>query len=285
MKGKLILLFLLIVLFIIFVFFRFIIFDVQNTDGQLRIVSSPASSVFLDNVAVGKVPFDLKYKSGEYILKLIPEATATATWQRKIKVNKKTVTYINIELGSSDLTTAGVVFNVVKSSSKMKNDTGGLLVESDPPNALVYLDNDEKGVSLLELSDIPKGDHELSVFMPGFIRHTQKVNITSGYKVLSYVKLAIDPSQNPPIKNEGDKNATSASILQNTGSSGQSITIKGTPEGWLRVRIEPSINASESARVNEGDTFELIEEKVNWYKIKYDGTNEGWVSAEYTQKN
>jgi len=283
MKGKIILLLFLVVIFIVFIIFKFIIFDVQNTDGQLRIVSSPTSSIFVNSVAIGKVPFDLKYKAGEYSLKLIPEATATATWQKKIKINKKAVTYINVELGSTDLSTSGVVFNVMKSTSQTKKDTGELSVESDPPNALIYLDNDEKGVSLLELSDIPKGDHELAVFMPGFIRHTQKININSGYKVIAYVKLAIDPSQNPPLKNENINEASqSASSVKNT--VGPSVTIKGTPEGWLRVRFEPSINASEAARVNEGDTFQLLEEKSNWYKIKFDGTNEGWVSAEYTEK-
>jgi len=284
MKGKILLLLFLVILFIAFIVFRFIIFDVQNTDGELRIISSPTSSIFINNVAVGKVPFDSKYKAGEYTLKLIPEATATATWQRKIKVDKKAVTYINIELGSSDLNTSGVVFNVVKSSSKAKKDTGELSIESDPPNALINLDNDEKGVSALELADIPKGDHELSVFMPGFIRHTQKVNINSGYKVLAYVKLAIDPSQNPPLKNESKKEATDSANTIAPNASGISLTIKGTPDGWLRVRMEPSINASEAARVNEGDTFQLQEEQGNWYKIKYDGTNEGWVSAEYTEK-
>lgn len=284
MKGKIIFLLFLVVIFIIFIIFRFIIFDFQNTDGQLRIVSSPTSSVFINNVAIGKVPFDLKYKVGEYSLKLIPEATATATWQRKITINKKAVTYINVELGSSDLSTAGVIFNVVKSVAQTKKDTGELSIESDPPNALIYLDNDEKGVSSLDLVDIPKGDHELSVFMPGFIRHTQKVNINSGYKILAYVKLAIDPSQNPPLKSESKKEASESSIPVKSIESGPSITIKGTPDGWLRVREEPSVNASESARVNEGDTFGLLEEKENWYKIKYDGTNEGWVSAEYTEK-
>ena len=284
MKGKIILLLILIIAFIIFIIFRFIFFDVQNTDGQLRIVSSPTASIFVNNVVVGKTPFDLKYKSGEYSLKLIPEATATATWQRKIKVYKKAITYINIELGSTDFNTTGVVFNVVKSSSQNKKDTGELSIESEPPNALVYLVNDEKGVSSLELADITKGDHELSVFMPGFIRHTQKVNINSGYKVNAYVKLAIDPSQNPPLKNDEIKEATPSPVIQTISKEGPLIIIKGTPDGWLRVRQDPSINASEAARVNEGDTFQLLEEKGSWIKISYDGTNEGWVSGEYVEK-
>ncbi len=286
MKGKVLLFVGLLVLFGLFIFFRFVILDVRNTDGQLRITSSPAASIFINNVAVSKTPFDAKYKAGEYTIKLIPEveATATATWQKKIKVEKKSVTYINIELGSTDLSSAGVVLYSTKSSVRSTlKDQGGLAVESDPPNALIYLDNDEKGVSTLEMTDIPKGDHELSVFMPGFIRYTQKINITPGYKVVAYVKLAIDPSQNPPLQPDKKTATSSAETTLEKSTSSTTVVIKGTPDGWLRVRDDATVNASESARVNEGDTFEVIEEKNNWYKIKYDGTREGWISAEYAQ--
>src|SRR3989344_7966764 len=116
MKGKLILLTLLLVGFGVFVFVKFYILDKQNAFGRIKIVSSPASSVFLDNVVIGKTPFEQKNKVGEYMLKLIPERTATdtASWQGKVKVYKNALTYVNRELGSSDLTSAGEIFTTTK---------------------------------------------------------------------------------------------------------------------------------------------------------------------------
>jgi hypothetical protein len=274
----------LLVIFILFVAYavvRFFILDKQNTFGRVKIVSSPTASVFVNNLVVGKTPYEDKYKTGEYMLKLIPEgnATETASWQGKIKVYKNSLTYINRELGSSDITSSGEVFTTTKMESPPKNaNYGEIYVETEPLGAIVYLDNDEKGVAPLILSDVIKGDHELSVFMPGFFRRTQKINVDPGYRVNAFFKLAIDGSQK---KNEEPKKEAT----QSAKTSGKTmITIKDTPTGWLRVRGEPSVSASEAARVKPGEEFELLEEKDGWYKIKYDTKNEGWVSGEYCNK-
>ena len=58
-----------------------------------------------------------------------------------------------------------------------RGNTGEIEVETEPTGAIVYLDNDDKGVAPLILTDVPSGTHELSVFLPGFSRRTQKINI------------------------------------------------------------------------------------------------------------
>jgi len=127
------------------------------------------------------------------------------------------------------------------------------------------------------MENVMKGDHELSVFMPGFFRRTQKVNVDPGYRVNAAFKLAIDESATP-IKVAENKQATDSAKTTKT-----KITIKNTPTGWLRVREEPTLNASESGRVNPGETFELLDEQDGWYKINLDG-KEGWVSSQYSTK-
>jgi len=282
MKTKLIIFSILLFLFIGFVAVRFFIIDQKNALGELKVISTPAASIFIDNVAIGKTPFQDKYKVGEFIVKIIPEGTATeaASWQGKVKVYKNSLTYINRELGISDVTSAGEIFTTTKMEKAPSNaNYGEVYVETEPQGAIVYLDNDEKGVAPLILSDILRGEHELSVFMPGFFRRTQKINIDPGYRVNSYIKLAIDQSQSQPVKGNETKSASGSGQLQKTY-----IVIKDTPTGWLRVREEASVNASESARVNPGEKFELIEEQTDWYKIKYDTNKEGWVSAVYSEK-
>src|SRR3989339_1308214 len=189
MKNKLVLLLVLILLFAGFVTVRFFVFDKQNEYGKLKITSSPGASVFINNMIIGKTPFEDKYKIGEYLLKLIPEGTSTetASWNGKVMINKNALTYVNRELGSSDITSAGEIFSTSKMKKAPKNSSHGeIYVETEPQGAIVTLDNDEKGVAPLILSDVIKGDHELSVYMPGFFRRNQKINIDSGYKVNAY---------------------------------------------------------------------------------------------------
>jgi hypothetical protein len=299
MKKKLFLLGILVILFAGFLAFRYFLWDTQNTFGRIKIVSSPSAGVFIDNAAVGKTPFEEKYKVGEYMLKLIPEgdATSTASWQGKIRIYKNALTYVNRELGATDVNSAGEVFTVIPMETKPKdNNYGEIYVESDPSGVIVYLDNDEKGVAPLVLQDVLKGDHELSVAMPGFYRRTQKINIDGGYRVNTLFKLAIDPGQIKPTPTstssasatlkEGDNEATaSASPAVTKKPTGKTtITIDDTPVGFLRVRSEPTVNASESARVKPGETFDVLDEKDGWYKINYEETASGWVSGQYVTK-
>ncbi len=283
MKKKFILLAVLVFLFIIFVITRFFILNNQNAMGRLKVTSSPQASVFLDNLVIGKTSFEDKAKTGEHILKLIPEGSATdiASWQGKIKIFKNSLTFVNMELGSSDVNTAGEVFTVSKMESSPKGkDYGEIYVETDPTGAIVYLDNDEKGVAPLILTDVLKGEHELSVFMPGFFRRTQKINIIPKYRVNALFKLAIDQSKKNQI--EGNKEDKEKKATDSAQTKGKIVVIKDTPTGWLRVREEPSLSASEAAKVKPGEKYKYLDKQSGWYKIKYDN-KEGWVSSRYVE--
>lgn len=285
MKNKLTLFIILLLLFAGFIGIRFFIFNQGNVYGRIKVLSSPNASVFINNLAVGKTPYEDKYKEGEYLVKLIPEgnATETASWQGKVPAHKNALTYVNRDLGTSDVTSAGEIFSITKMDKSPKNGNyGEIAVETEPMGAIVYLDNDEKGVAPVILQDVVKGDHELSVFMPGFIKRTAKINVEGSYKFSASFKLAIDQSQKQQaekLKEGEEKKATDSA-----GSKKTNITIKGTPDGWLRVREEPLVTASEAARVNEGDDFEVLDEKSGWYKINYKDKESGWISGRYTKK-
>ncbi len=293
MKGKLSLLLILVLLFIGFVAVRFFIFDKQNEYGRMKIISSPTASIFLNSTFIGKTPFEDKYKVGEYLLKLIPETTATdtASWNGKINIYKNSLTYVNRELGSSDIASAGEIFTTVKMTKKPQNaQSGEIYVETEPQGAIVTLDSDEKGVAPALMENVSRGDHELSVFMPGFFRRTQKVNIDPGYRVNAAFKLAIDQSSSF-VKASDDKTKTASNSGDITNKT--YVTIRDNPQGWLRVRVDGSIDASESARVKPGEKYEFLDEKTGWFKIKYNDNKEGlvsgdfiegWVSSEYSSK-
>ncbi len=289
MKKKLVILLALAVAFIIFIFIRFLVSEKQNDYGEIKITSSPTTSVFINNVIVGKTPYTSKIKVGEHLIKLIPEgvATETASWNGKVKVFKKSLTYVNRELGSSDILTSGEIITTEK-ISKSDNNLGEIYVETDPQGAIVSLNNDEKGVAPLILQDVPKGSYELSAYMPGFFRRTQKIKVHSGYRVNVIFKLGLDQNQKQLNDLEKEKNASGSAQKTKT-----MIIINNNPQGWLRVRADASINATEEAKVKVGERFEFLEEKNGWYKIKFNGNSdalisgdfsEGWVSKEYVTK-
>lgn len=288
MKKKIIFFLTLIILLFLGAIIKNSFFNKQGEKGTLEVSSSPEASIFANNVAIGKTPFKDEMKTGEYLIKLIPEgeATATASWTGKVQINKRTLSYINIELGSSDVSTAGEVFTVAKMKSRPKNPhQGQIFVKTDPMGAIVYLDNDEKGVAPLLLDNVLQGEHELAVFMPGFFKRVQKINVDSGYKLEAQFKLAIDESQKIDVNQdkEASGEATSAAMIKETKNKTKQVLIKETPTGWLRVRADASLSASESARVNPGDKFKYLDEKSGWYKIEYEKGKTGWVSANYAK--
>ncbi len=291
MKGKLSLLLILVLLFVGFVAVRFFIFDKQNEYGKLKIISSPTASVFLNSTLIGKTPYEDKYKVGEYLLKLIPETTATdtASWNGKINVYKNSLTYVNRELGSSDIASAGEIFTTAKMTKKPQSaGSGEVYVETEPQGAIITLDSDEKGVAPAIMENVLRGDHELSVFMPGFFRRTQKVNVDPGYRVNAAFKLAIDQSSS--LESDDKTKVTSDS---GNATNKTYVKIRDNPQGWLRVRVDSSIDATESAKVKPGERYEFLDEKTGWFKIKYNDNKdglvegdftEGWVSSEYSSK-
>lgn len=295
MKKKLLIVIALVVLFVLFIFVRFFILDRQNANGKIKILSSPAATVFIDNVAVGKTPYEANnQKVGEYEIKLIPDEKDknTVTWQGKIPVYKNTLTYISRELGTSELTSAGEILTVVEMKEKPNGSTGEILIETEPAGAIVYLDNDEKGVAPIVLQDVPEGDHELAVYLPGFFRRAQKIRVEKGYQVKAQFKLALDQthkslqdaldaerkeaSAEAKVKEEAKKDA--AEEEETTGSL---IEILDTEVGYLNVRSEPSVNGEQVTQVNPGEQYEYTEQRNGWYNIILDDGTEGWVSGDY----
>lgn len=283
MKGKLILVAALIVLFFGYVTIRYFFLDVNNQFGRVKVISSPATSVFINNVETGKTPFETQLKVGEAVVKLIPqgEATATATWQGKIRIYKNTLTYVNRELGTSDTTSAGEIFTAKRMDKKPQNpDTGEISVDTDPQGAIISINNDEKGIAPVLLASVPKGPHEISVFMPGFFRRTQKINVEAGFRVIAEFKLAVDQNQKKEEDLRREKQASASAKIK----AKEFVKIKETPTGFLRVRAEPSVSAAESAQVKPGDRFEILGEQEGWYKIPYEKDKTGWIFSQYAER-
>ncbi len=261
-------------------------------EGELRVEATPTVSVFLDNKHIGRTPVREKVAAGEYTIRLVAESATTelAPWQAKISVGPNLLTFVNAVLSDSELSSAVDVLWLEKSVAGKPE----LSIITNPDGASVVLDDVTKGITPLTVSDVTAGDHTLTVTSPGFLTRTMKVKLTSGYKLIASMKLALSASGGTPEESApagappagGATPAASGSTTATSSATPQKpyAVIKDTPTGFLRVRMEPSTSATEAARVNPGEKYHIFDEKSNWYQISYDGTNKGWVSGTYADK-
>lgn len=271
-------------------------------EGELRVDSQPAVSIFLDNKHIGRSPYKDKVQAAQYTIKLVPESTvdASASWQGKITVGGNLLTYVSSTLSDSELTSAVDVLWLEKISSKVSE----VSVTTNPDGATILIDNETKGVTPLVISDVTPGDHTLTVNSPGFVSRTLKVKTTAGYRLIASIKLALSGEPVPTPTQEATPSPTLTGKVTPTPSpkgsptptktATQSATIKDpakpfvvildTPTGFLRVRAQASISSQEVGRVNPGEKYHIEDEENSWYQIIYEGSSEGWISGQYAQK-
>lgn len=267
--------------------------------GVLKISSNPAATVFLDNKNIGRTPYEDKVLIGEYTIKLIPETTVQTLipWQGKIRVSENLLTYVNRDLSDSELSAAGEILWLEKISSNQSE----ISVTTVPDGGNVILDEQVRGVTPVAIPDISAGDHTLTITSPGFFSRTLKIKNTGGYKLNAAVQLGLAPGGIVQTPTPTETAATPTPSAGVTGSltptpskaaSGSAtaipprpyVTIRDTPTGFLRVREEPQTSADEIGRVSPGERYALLASEAGWYKIKFDGSKEGWISGQYADK-
>jgi hypothetical protein len=292
-----------------------------NQKGEIKIVSVPDATVFIDNSPQSKTPFKTSLKPGEYVIKLVPngeESSISASFVRKITVLPNVLTYISRFLGTSENTSYGEVLSITPMKTRgAKLNTGEIAVVSDPQGALVYLDNDEQGVTPLILKDVVRGDHELAVSLPNFVRHNVRIQVSEGYTVNADIKLALDEtlmqktatpeavissksssssssskakssassaSSSSAKSASSSKSATLENVVSSLGKKLFTVEVTKTPTGFLRVRADATASSDEIAKLDPGAKVDVYKETNGWYQITITGGKVGWISAQYTKK-
>lgn len=291
---------------ILLVLIGFVIHVIKNRapkQGELKVESDPSASVFLDDKHIGRTPIgktSFKVNTGEYLLKITPDSgiNQMVDWQEKIKIGSNVLTYVNVTLSESELTTSSYVLWLEKISGKQ----GELYLTTTPDAATVLFDDEMKGTTPMSISDVEPGDHTITLVSRGFVTRTVKVRFNAGYKLIASVKLALssgadisqeEASQSGSVQgvqtgNEGKATPTpKASSTPKPASSktatGKYVLITETPNGFLRVRAEATTGSAELLRVKTGEKYGLLDTKDGWYEITVDASRSGWVSGEYSK--
>jgi len=278
MTKKALIIVVLLVVVVIVAGYKFFISQTQNLGG-LIVSSNPQANIFLDDKLIGKTSYEDKQPAGEHVLKLIPVDTAStsSSWQGKIVIYPSTLTYVNRELGASELTSSGEILTLEKNS---QNETQ-ISISSQPDGAIVLIDGQERGNTPFFVNNIVPGEHDVSVVSPGFISRTVRAQTTVGYKLAVNFQLALSGGEVPGVEAQI---TPSASVSPGKQENKTQIRITDTPTGFLRVRSGPTTGASEVAQVKPGETYPLVEEKEGWYKITYTDNKDGWISSRYAEK-
>ncbi|PIU03426.1 hypothetical protein COT44_03205 [Candidatus Shapirobacteria bacterium CG08_land_8_20_14_0_20_39_18] len=275
----------------------------KQANAGLQVNSIPQASVYLDNKEVGKTPYEeAKLTSGEKTVKLV---LSTIQWEAKVKLNNGTVAVVSYEFGADLDQSTGEIITLEPSTNKKSSS---LTVVSQPDSSVVKVDGETKGFTPVLIENLSTGQHEIVVSAPDFKDRTITTKFFGGFKTMINVKLAsaaegqLTPTPEPsgpltptPTSGKiGKATPTPSTTLRAsptpTGKTTPTplpkpyVKILDTPTGWLRVRMKPSLTASEAARVNPGEQYSLLDQQTGWYQISYDTNKEGWISSQYAQK-
>lgn len=262
----------------------FILGDIGK--GALQVTSKPFSKVYLDDKYIGTTPLcrcepTSMLRNGEYTLRLVPVDGKTKEFQDKIKITKGVLTVVDRKFGIG-ATSEGSIVSLEAIDDKDKSE---LLVLTIPGKADVYLDSNYQGTSPYKAISVTDSDHALRIKKDGYKDKNVRVRTPKGFKLVAIVYLGLlDEIVTPTVSPIASASGTLTPSPLKSKTIGK-VTILKTPNGFLRVRNEPSLTANEVSRVLDGQIFDLIEETSGWYKIKLEGDDNGWISADYASKD
>ena len=234
---------------------------VKNNAG-LKITSIPdQADVYLDNELTGKTPFEeANFKKKEVTIKLVAQ---DSKWEGKVLMHPGTWTMVQRKLSPDSATGSGEILTLEKGT--------GVSIISAPVGATVEIDGSTVGLTPLR-TNVSEGEHIFVVKKGNFLSESIKAGVPEGYHLTANVDLAIT-----------EADLTSIALL--VTSTTPKVKVRATPTGFLRVRDKPSLAGKEIGRVAPGDELLLLEEQVNWYKVRLSNGEEGYVSALYIISN
>lgn len=256
----------------------------SSVKGALQVTSRPKSQVFLNDKIIGQTPLckcdsSNQLAQGEYTIRLVPLEGSYSAFSEKIKITKGVMTVVDRTFGKEATSEGSIIgLSPIGDSKSLE-----LLVISFPDNAKVYIDSNLSGNTPLLFKNLTESDHEVKLVKEGYREKNIRIRTVLGYKLtaLAFLGINLEALNATPASNLGSgiQTATpSATPLK------PKVIILQTPTGFLRVREDSNLNSAEISKVYPNETYEFLEEKDGWLKIKLNDDKTGWISAQYAQK-
>ena len=248
----------------------------NNSKGALQVTSTPVAKVYANGKLLGQTPLcacELKdmLAVGNYALRLVPTTGGFEPFEQTITIAPKVLTVVDRSFAAQGLG-SGSIINLTPLNDPKDMQ---ISVVSFPDSAQVFLDDNPQGQAPALLQNITESDHELKLSKTGYKDKIVRIKTTPGYKLEVLVFLGI----NPDVATASASSASASAVLQVA-----KVIVLNTPTGFLRVRDQPSLGGNEVGQVKPGETYQLLDERADWYQIKLTNGQSGWISSEYAQK-
>jgi hypothetical protein len=241
----------------------------------LEIISYPTAKVYINSKEMGSTPYkNLDLKPGDNEVKLV---TGTREWKKTVELQNNINTIIDWQFGDDTNGDSGYILYLEKTGDKKTS----LLVNTTPDKTTIKIDGEVKGLSPLKVNSLNEGDRQLTVSFPGYKDINVFMKAINGYQLVVNAKLAEEKNNVDQII-ETQKEATSSGLSMDQGKK---VKIKETETGWLKVRESSSSSSKEVTKVKPGESYVLLDEETDWYKIDLGSSKNGWISATYASKN
>ena len=258
-----------IILLIIFLIVGVLLFLIISGFGKpklssILVQSNLITDVFIDGKRVGQTPYTGTHESSEIVL-------ALGSYQTRINLVPGIKTVVERDFDESRDNSSGEILSFEKTNG---NETS-LAIITYPDLAFITLDGLPRGNSPLKINGLAAGTHNLGISINGYTTRNFAINLVANYKLTADIDLlptAVSQKQTVP---------TTSDVSQIF------VRILDTPNGFLRVRSEPTTASNEIGQVNPGKKYQLIktDEKTGWYDIQLTATSSGWISNTYATKD
>lgn len=262
------------------VFFTFLFFFSKSRtgNGALQVTAVPVSNVYLNGKLVGKTPLckcegkDM-VPSGMYTIRLVPLAGDNLQpYEETITITKGILTVVDRTFGVGEASTGSVITLIPLADTSATQ----AFIASFPSDVSVTVDGNDSGKTPYLAKNLISSDHEILLTKDGYKDKTVHIHTVAGYQLKALITLGIATQASTQAANF--QNASLTPVVKAT------VTILDTPTGFLRVRSDPSLGASETAQVKPGDTFPFQDDQNGWYQIQLPDGRLGWVNSQYAKK-
>lgn len=250
--------------------------------GALRVSSNIKAKVFLDEKNIGLTTLCLcdqnqTIPEGEHTIKIIPEDSSFQPFTVKAKILPSVLTAIERTFLPGSFASS-YVLNLEKTGEK----DASIFVASIPDGALVTLDGNQVGATSYFGKNISASEHEIEIQKQGFGKKTIRIRTVAGYKLIINAVLGIDSGGNDTTSSPTPTTITT--ITPSPVAKSAQVKIGQTPNNFLNVRTEGSVDSPIVAKVHDGETYSLVDEKTGWLEIRLTDGTTGWVSSTFAEK-
>lgn len=252
-------------------------------NGGLQVTSSIKGEVFLNGKKVGSTPLclcdgDKTLVSGTYDIKIVPNDTSLSSFNAKVTINPNVLTAVDRVFLPGALSSSYIL-----TLEKTNDPDAAVFISSIPDNALITIDGESEGVTPVNLKKLSPSEHEVEIEKIGFAKKTIRIRAVNGFRLVVNAILGTENDGSISSVSPTPTKTEEKEEISPSPKTTSRIEILSTPNGFLRVRSEPSISSAEIGRVNTGDIFDMIEEDESWYKITLPNGQSGWVSKSYSK--